>query len=102
MAEPSQYKFTLKEVAEALVKRQGIHQGIWGLLVEFGFAAANTGPSKEEVYPTALVPIVKLGLQELKEETNFSVDAAKVNPEIGHSKTDQSSHPESTSHIEEG
>ena len=82
MAEPTQYKFSLKEVVEALVKKQGLHEGIWGLLIEFGFGAANTGPSKDDLFPTALVPVMKLGLQERKEEDNLSVDAAKVNPEV--------------------
>jgi len=80
MAEATQYKFTLKEVAEALVKKQDIHEGLWQLGFEFGLAAAHTGPSKDEIYPTAFVPVMKAGLQEVKEETSLSVDAAKVNP----------------------
>lgn len=30
MAEPKQISFTHKEIAELLVKGQGLHEGIWG------------------------------------------------------------------------
>jgi len=102
MGEPTQYKFSLKEVAEALVRKQGIHEGIWGLLIEFGLAAGHTGPSKDEMYPTALVPVMKIGLHELKEETNFSVDAAKVNPQTESSEADQSGPSYKPVHIKAG
>ncbi|MBI3015408.1 MAG: hypothetical protein HYY65_10185 [Candidatus Tectomicrobia bacterium] len=80
MAEVKQYVFSHKEVVEALVKKQGIHEGIWGLYVEFGIAAANVGPSEDQISPAAIVPIVKLGIQRFDQENNLSVDASKVNP----------------------
>ena len=43
MAEVSQFKFDHKEVVEALIKKQGLHEGIWQLSIEFGFGAAIIG-----------------------------------------------------------
>lgn len=80
MPEPSQITFTFKEIAETLVKRQGLHEGIWGIFVKFGFGASNVGPNENSLQPAALVPIVEIGLQKFDKENNLSVDAAKVNP----------------------
>jgi hypothetical protein len=80
MAEPSQFVFSFKEVAEALVKRHGLHEGIWGLTVKFGMQATNMGQNDSELKPTVVVPILEIGLQKFDKENNLSVDAAKVNP----------------------
>ena len=80
MAEPSQFIFSHKEVAQALVKHQGIHEGVWGLYIEFGIQAANAGPTDDQLLPTAIVPVQKIGLQRFVKENNLSIDAAKVNP----------------------
>ena len=80
MAEASQITFSFKEIAELLIKRQGIHEGIWGLFVKFGLGAANTGISETEIRPTAIVPILEIGLQKFDKESNLTVDASKVNP----------------------
>jgi hypothetical protein len=80
MAEPTQFVFTHKEVVEALLRKQGIHEGIWGLYVRFGISASNVGPSPTEILPAAIVPVVELGLQKFETENNIAVDAAKVNP----------------------
>lgn len=80
MAEASQIVFSHKEVAEALVKKQGLHEGIWGLFVKFGIKAANIGEDESDLKPAAIIPILELGLQKFDKENNLSVDAAKVNP----------------------
>ncbi len=80
MAEPTQFVFSHKEVVEALLRKQGIHEGIWGLYVKFGIGASNVGSSPAELLPSAIVPIVELGLQKFEQENNIAVDAAKVNP----------------------
>ena len=69
-----------KQVAEALIKHHGLHEGIWGLFVRFGIAASNVGPDDSQLVPAAIIPIVEIGLQKFAKETNLSVDAAKVNP----------------------
>ena len=79
MAEPGQVIFTYKEVGEALLKKEGIHEGLWALYIKFGLAALNVGGSDSELRPTALIPILELGLQKADKETNISVDAAKAN-----------------------
>lgn len=80
MAEASLITFTYKEILEALIKQQGIHEGIWGIYVEFGLVATNAGPSEDAIVPTAVVPVSKIGIQRMEAIGNVSVDAAVVNP----------------------
>lgn len=80
MAEDLLIGFTHREVAEALVLRHGIREGIWGLFIEFGIGAINFGPNQEDILPAAVVPVLKIGLQRFSELNNLSVDAAQVNP----------------------
>lgn len=82
MAEARQFTFTYPEIAEALVKQQGIHEGLWGVYVEFGIAGANVGstPESNDAVPAAIVPIQRMGIQRFDEASNLTVDAAKVNP----------------------
>ncbi|MDP9474122.1 MAG: hypothetical protein M3R38_00185 [Actinomycetota bacterium] len=82
MAQAQQYIFTYKEIAEALVKDQNIHEGLWGIYIEFGIGAANISvtPEGTDVMPAAVVPLQKLGLQKFAEANNMTVDAAEVNP----------------------
>ena len=82
MAEVNQITFSYKELAEVLVKKEGIHEGLWGIWVEFGVKGANIGsdPERGDLLPAAIIPIVKIGIQRFKEESQLTVDAAKVNP----------------------
>jgi len=80
MAEVGRYTFSHKEVVEALIKLQGLHEGLWMLYVEFGLGAANVGPAEDQITPAAIIPVVKLGLQKGEKENALTVDAAKVNP----------------------
>ncbi len=80
MPENKQIGYSFKELAALMVKDREIHEGFWGIFVRFGISAANAGPSDTDLKPTALVPIVELGLQKFDELNNLSVDAAEVNP----------------------
>lgn len=80
MAEADRYAFTHKEVVVALIKQQGLHEGLWQFYVEFGLGAANAGPDNENLQPVAIVPIVKIGLQRATESSNLTADATEVNP----------------------
>jgi hypothetical protein len=80
MAEASQITFSFQEVAEALVKKQDLHEGIWSLSVNFGLQATNIGPNESDLKPAAILGILFIGLQRMDKETNLTVDAAKVNP----------------------
>jgi hypothetical protein len=78
MPEPTLIKFSYQELAKLMVKEQGIKEGLWGVYVKFGLAGANTGPSDETQYPTAIVPLLELGLQKFDKPSSLAVDAAKV------------------------
>lgn len=80
LAEAKTITFTHKEVVEALIKHQGLKEGIWQLYVEFGIAAANVQFSPEESHPSAVVPIRKIGLTKVDKEGLLAVDAAAPNP----------------------
>jgi hypothetical protein len=82
MAETKQIAFTHKEVVEALLKQQGIHEGIWSLYVEFGLGAVNVGASEDSLLPAAVIPVLKIGLQKADKVNSLSVDAARVNPRV--------------------
>lgn len=75
-----------KELAELLIRERGIHEGHWGIFVRFALSAANVnvepadGSASTRLAPTALVPIVELGIQKYAEPLEFTVDAAEVNP----------------------
>ena len=74
--------FDHKEVVEALIKHQDLHEGIWQLYVEFGIAAANIGMGeKQQISPSAIVPIQKIGLIRAENEGPLSLNASEVNPE---------------------
>jgi hypothetical protein len=79
MAETSQIIFSYKEIVEALVKKQGLHEGIWGLFVKFGIQAVNIGEKDTDLKPAAIIPILEIGLQKFDKENNLSVDASKLN-----------------------
>jgi hypothetical protein len=80
MPEIGNILFSNKEVVTALVKAQGLHEGLWSLFIRFGLNAANLGPNEEELRPCAIIPILEIGLQKGEKENNITVDAAKVNP----------------------
>lgn len=93
MAENIPITFSYQEIVTDLLKREGIHEGIWALFVEFGITGANmqfaepgTPPPDpsvmppENLLPTAIIPIKKIGIIKTNFLSNLSVDAAVVNP----------------------
>ena len=80
MSEQRVITFSHREVAEALVKKQKLHEGIWGIYIEFAIAATNIGSDAASLLPAAIVPVQKIGIQRFNEESSLAVDAAKVNP----------------------
>ena len=80
MPETQNITLTHKEVVEALIKHQGLHEGIWQLYIEFGIAAANVPTGEDQILPAAIVPVKTIGLYKTEQESPLSVDAAKVNP----------------------
>ena len=47
MAEVDTYGFDLREVTTALIKQQGIHEGLWMLAFEFSLGLASLGLLKK-------------------------------------------------------
>lgn len=80
MAEASQYAFSYKEVVEALIRKQDVHEGLWALNIRFGMQATNFGPNEGELKPTVILPVLDIGIQRVDKESNLTVDASKVNP----------------------
>jgi hypothetical protein len=80
MPEATQIAFKHAEIVELLIKKQGIHEGIWGLFIRFGLNASNVGPNEMELMPAAILGVLEIGLQKFDKETNLALDAAKINP----------------------
>jgi hypothetical protein len=73
------YAMSWTEVATALVKAHDIHEGLWQVYFAFGIHGATVN-FKGAMTPSALVPLVEVGLSRAAEETEMTVDAAVVNP----------------------
>ena len=83
MGKVQRYSFTYSEIAEALIKQQGIHEGLWGVFLEFGLEAANVRPpdgSEGDFFPAAIIPVQRIGIQRFRDGNYLTVDAALVNP----------------------
>jgi hypothetical protein len=81
MSEIKTVEFSHKEVAEALVRYNGIHEGLWGISIRFGIQGANIGVTPGgELTPAAIVPILNIGIQRFEKPNNLTIDAATVNP----------------------
>jgi hypothetical protein len=82
MPEIKNYTFEHTELAEMLIKQLDIHEGLWGVYIEFGFGAANVGstPDPKTVTPAAISFVNKIGIQRFDAPNNLSVDATQVNP----------------------
>ena len=83
MAEAIQDMFDYQELVELMIKKQGLHEGLWMLSIEFGQAAASvpTGDGKTFM-PAAINLVQRIGIKKHEGELagNLVVDAAVVNP----------------------
>jgi len=82
MPESKNYVFGYTELAEVLVKKLDLHEGLWGLYIEFNFGAANVpaSPDGKILSPAAIAAIKGIGIQKFDTPNNLTVDAAVVNP----------------------
>ena len=84
MPEKEKRSFTYRDLVTILVKHEGVHEGHWGLAIEFGLGAANVpiaGPDGVlSLKPVAIVPVNSIGIQKHDEPNPLTVDAAEVNP----------------------
>ncbi len=76
--ETKQFKFTYQELAELMIQKLGLSEGLWIIYMKFGIGAANAGAGPEDLRPTALVPVLEIGLQRADEPSNLTVDASTV------------------------
>ena len=82
MPETKNYTFSYTELAEILVKKLDVHDGLWGLYIEFTLGAANVpaSPDGKMIAPAAIAAIKSIGIQRFDAPNNLTVDAAVVNP----------------------
>ncbi|HZG54158.1 MAG TPA: hypothetical protein VEZ40_18795 [Pyrinomonadaceae bacterium] len=80
MADSTPITFSYKDIVEMLIKKQGIHEGIWGIHVAFRLHGANVTLGEAEPLPASVVQITGIGLQPAVKVNSLSVDAAEVNP----------------------
>lgn len=94
MAEITRIAFDYQELVTIMIKKEGIHEGIWEFYIRFGLNAANISTeinSKDEekdskkkkderFIPSAILTIPEIGIHRTDKLNNLSVDASVVNP----------------------
>lgn len=82
MPETKNYIFSHIELAELLIKKLDLHEGLWGVYFEFGLQGANvpTTPDMKTLLPAAISFVQRVGIQRFDSPNNLTVDAARVNP----------------------
>ncbi|MDE1181998.1 hypothetical protein [Paraburkholderia sp.] len=78
----SQHKFSIRELLEALLRDQGIHEGHWALNMDFLANGTSVRPQAgdDQLQPGLIVSVTGAGLVQMPEGTEGAVDAALVNP----------------------
>ena len=82
MPEANQYTIKHRELVELIIKQCDVHEGKWMLVVGFGFAPGNFGPSNDQMSPGTVVAVNQIGITRGEAGTppELLVDAAEVNP----------------------
>ena len=82
MPEAKNYLFNYTELAEMMVRKLDLHEGLWGVYLEFALGGANVPmtPDSKTVAPAAITIIKSIGIQRFDAPNNLTVDAAQVNP----------------------
>lgn len=78
--EKQKYPLPYKELVGYMLKKHGIHNGIWGVYASFQFAAANAKDPTGEVLPGSVAAIKEIGISPYQDESSIAFDAAKLNP----------------------
>jgi hypothetical protein len=86
MPESKNYTFTYQELAELMIKNLNIHEGLWGVFIEYNLGAANIpmnplNPDPKVVAPASIAMVKSIGLQRFESPNNLTVDAGISNPE---------------------
>ena len=81
MADPtSPENFSLRELAEILIRHKGVHDGTYEVSVHFQVAVGAVGPSESNLLPGAMIGVSGLGLVPAMAPGPNTVDAAIANP----------------------
>lgn len=80
MPETTQFTYKVHEITALMIKASGVHEGLWNFAIKFGIGGANVQDASGTFLPSAIVPVMELGIQRVDAPTPLSVDAAKVNP----------------------
>ncbi|MEN5342672.1 hypothetical protein ABE599_03120 [Achromobacter mucicolens] len=83
MADIASYKFPLREVAEALVRKQGIKSGLWTVIVNFGVGNVTARTDKEQDNPGIILGIEALTLIKVEPgnpqaDLSYTIDASSL------------------------
>ena len=68
MAEPTQYGFDLNEVATALIKQQGIHEGLWSVGFEIVMGRVTLGQPPVRLDPALSCKFLRCNCFDTKRE----------------------------------
>lgn len=71
---------TMRELAVALIRHYGLHEGKYDLMMEFQIGVGAIGPDPVSQSPGAMIGVSKIGLTRSKADSPMTVDAAVVNP----------------------
>jgi hypothetical protein len=78
MSNISQYQFDFSEIAELLIKKLKITDGLWTVGVQFNIGVTNAGPTPANVMPSAIVGVEKILLSRATEPSPLTFDAASI------------------------
>lgn len=83
MPEIKNYVFSHVELAQLLIKHLDLHDGFWGITVDFSMTAGTVPmpPDGQTFLPVAMNFVQKIGLQRFPAPfNNLTVDASQFNP----------------------
>jgi hypothetical protein len=82
MADANQFTVPFKELAEVLVKHLDVHEGYWSVILKFGIHGATMSINNAPHLPSAIVPILEIGINREDQLGPLGVDAALINPAV--------------------
>jgi hypothetical protein len=92
MPEAKQIVYTHKELTELMLKDQGLRLGHWAIFVRFRLMGANMGTEGRGLKPAAITFVEEIGIQEVDQPNELSVDASKLSRRVSrHSRKSSAS-----------
>lgn len=80
-AQPApQHFISLEEMGKFLVKRFGLHEGLWDVTFEIQIGIGHFGSTPNDVLPGSMTRISRVGLTPSVNKTHLTIDAAEANP----------------------